>query len=236
MNIINPIYYSGVGKRNINEDFLYPENPDKESKLYLVCDGLGGMAYGELASKITALAVQKFFESSRDLTESVLADSIHFANNFIREFAKRHPKTRGMSSTIAMLVLNKKQFHAAWVGDSRIYHIRNGEILFRSKDHSYNEWLAEQGVEEDTSGLKHIITQAVGSRITLTPGSVSFNNIKQGDYFLLITDGILEGVPEKELLKFFDGSKNNDDILQEIVSLCSANATDNHTLYILKTH
>ena len=235
MELVKPIYYSGIGKRKINEDFLYPEIPNESNNLYMVCDGLGGMAYGELASKMTALAVQKYFEKKHPVEEKLLEDSIHFANNLILQFAEQHPKTKGMSSTVAMLVHDESDFFAAWVGDSRIYHIRNGEILFKSRDHSYKEWLIERGIEDNTSGIGHIITQAVGGKQKVNPSLAKIENIETGDYLVLLTDGVLEALPEKDFLSYFDGSKNNEKILEEIVKLCSDNSRDNHTLYILKT-
>ncbi|MCT4622287.1 MAG: protein phosphatase 2C domain-containing protein [Schleiferiaceae bacterium] len=234
MEILRPIYYSGIGQRKKNEDFLYPENPGKKNNLYMVCDGLGGMAYGELASKMTALAVRQYMSSVETVEAESIKDSIHFANNLIRHFIDEHPKTEGMSSTVAMLVQDKKDFFAAWVGDSRVYHIRDGEIMFKTRDHSYKEWLIERGFEENTEDIGHIITQAVGGKKKVIPGLEKINDVQHGDYLVLLTDGVMEAVSENDFLAFFETKKNSEDILQEIVKLCSENSKDNHTLYILK--
>lgn len=236
MEIVKPIYYSGIGKRKVNEDFLYPEYPNTKNNLYMVCDGLGGMAYGELASKMTALAVQNYIDKVEQYSKDVVASSIHFANNLLQEFTSEHPKTKGMSSTVALLVQNESDFFAGWVGDSRIYHIRNGEVLFKSKDHSYKELLVSMGVEEDqTKNLGHIITQAVGGKQKLRPGLAEINNIKPGDYLVLLTDGVLEGVPETAFLSYFKTENDSETILEQVVNLCTEKSRDNHTLYILKT-
>jgi protein phosphatase len=236
MELVKPIYYSGIGKRKVNEDFLYPEYPNTENNLYMVCDGLGGMAYGELASKMTALAVQNYIDKVELYSKDVVASSIRFANNLIQEFSVEHPKTKGMSSTVAMLVQDEHDFFAGWVGDSRIYHIRDGEILFKSKDHSYKELLTSMGVEEDeTKGMGHIITQAVGGKQNIRPGLARIGNIQIGDYLVLLTDGVLEGVPEAEFLSYFKSKNESETILEQIVNLCSEKSRDNHTLYILKT-
>ena len=236
MELVKPIYYSGIGKRKVNEDFLYPEYPNTENNLYMVCDGLGGMAYGELASKMTALAVQNYIDKVELYSKDVVASSIRFANNLIQEFSVEHPKTKGMSSTVAMLVQDEHDFFAGWVGDSRIYHIRDGEVLFKSKDHSYKELLTSMGVEEDeTKGMGHIITQAVGGKQNIRPGLARIGNIQIGDYLVLLTDGVLEGVPEAEFLSYFKSKNESETILEQIVNLCSEKSRDNHTLYILKT-
>lgn len=236
MEIVKPIYYSGIGKRKVNEDFLYPEYPSQQNNLYMVCDGLGGMAYGELASKMTALAVQNYVDKIDRHSKETVASSIHFANNIVKEFSEEHPKTKGMSSTVAMLVKNEDDFFAGWVGDSRIYHIRDGEMLFKSKDHSYSELLKSMGAEEvETKGMAHIITQAVGGKQTIKPGLARIENIVTGDYLVLLTDGVLEGVTEVEFLSFFKSKNESETILEQIVNLCSEKSRDNHTLYILKT-
>ena len=236
MELANSIYYSGIGRRKVNEDFLYPEFPSNQNSLYMVCDGLGGMAYGELASKMTALAVQNYMDKVELYSKDVVASSIHFANNLIKEFSSEHPKTKGMSSTLAMLVQNEDDFFAGWVGDSRIYHIRDGDVLFKSKDHSYKELLTSMGVEEEeTKGMGHIITQAIGGKQKIKPGLARIGDIKTGDYLVLLTDGVLEGVPEVEFLNYFKSKNESETILEQIVNLCSEKSRDNHTLYILKT-
>ncbi len=236
MELVKPIYYSGIGRRKVNEDFLYPEYPNTQNKLYIVCDGVGGIAYGELASKMTALAVQNYIEKVEVYSKDAIASSIRFANTLIQEYSSKHPKTKGMSSTIAMLVQNEEDFFAGWVGDSRIYHIRDGEILFKSKDHSYKELLTSMGMEEDeTKGMGHIITQAVGGKQSIKPGLAEIRNIQTGDYLVLLTDGVLEGVPEIDFLNYFKSQNESETILEQIVNLCSEKSRDNHTLYILKT-
>lgn len=236
MEIVKSVCYSGIGKRKVNEDFLYPEYPNTQSNLYVVCDGLGGMVYGELASKMTALAVQNYIHTVEQYSKDAIASSIRFANNLIQEFSNEHPKTKGMSSTVAMLVQNENDFFAGWVGDSRIYHIRDGKMLFKSKDHSYKELLTSMGVEEDeTKGMGHIITQAIGGKQKISPGLARIENIKTDDYLVLLTDGILEGVPEKAFLNYFKSQNDPETILEQIVNLCTEKSRDNHTLYILKT-
>jgi protein phosphatase len=202
----------------------------------MVCDGVGGAVYGEIASRMTALAVQNYIHQLDMYTKDVVASAIHFANNLIHEFAEEYPKTKGMSSTIAMLIQNTNYFFAGWVGDSRIYHIRDGQVLFKSKDHSYKELLTSMGVEdEETIGVDHIITQAVGSKPKLKPGLAKIDNIESGDFLVLLTDGVLEGVPEVEFVNYFKTKKESETILEQIVNLCSEKSRDNHTLYILKT-
>ena len=202
----------------------------------MVCDGLGGMAYGELASKMTALAVHNYFDKVKSRSQEHVVSSMFFANNLIKTFTKEHPHTQGMSSTVAMLVQNKNEFVAGWVGDSRIYHIRAGEILFKSRDHSYKELM--RNFEDDSSQLDkfgHIITQAIGGQQTLNPGLATIKDIQPNDYLVLLTDGVMEALSEEDFLSFFKSQKNSEAILEQIVNLCSENSRDNHTLYILKT-
>jgi len=234
MQFVNQKYYSGIGHRKVNEDFIFPENPKKDSELYLVCDGIGGSRYGELASKMTGLAVNAYLDDKSTIDTSVIKDSLYSANNFVNQFTEKHPNTKGMGTTIAMLAKKENAVYAAWVGDSRVYQIRNGKIIFQSKDHSYVNDLKDLGIDVDVNKYKHIITQSIGGNSKLKPSVEKINNVRDGDYFVLVTDGVLEGVSEKQFPELFKGKKNNEEILQEFVTLCDKNSRDNHTLYILK--
>ncbi len=235
MQLINQTYYSGIGRRKINEDFIFPENPNKKSDLYLVCDGMGGAIFGELASKLAGLAVNAYLEKKPKIKSSNIKDSIYHANGLIHQFTKKYPKTKGMGTTIAMLAKGEDAFYAAWVGDSRIYQIRDGEIIFQSKDHSYFNVLKDLGLPADEKKIGHIITQSLNGEIELKPSVIKLPDVRDGDYFVLLTDGVLEGITEEQFPELFNGEKNNEEILQEFVTLCDKNSRDNHTLYILKT-
>ena len=235
MQLVNQTYYSGIGKRRTNEDFVFPERPSKKSDLYLVCDGMGGAKYGELASKLAGLAVNAYLDEKPKIMTSNIKESIHHANNLIQQFTEKHPNTKGMGTTIAMLAKGENALYAAWVGDSRIYQIREGKVIFQSKDHSYLNYLLDNGLPADAKKIGHFITQALNGNSEMKPSIQKIIDIELGDYFVLLTDGVLEGVSEKQFPQLFDGSKNNDEILKEFVTLCDINSRDNHTLYILKT-
>ena len=235
MQLVNQIYYSGIGRRKINEDFIFPEQPASKSDIYLVCDGMGGTSYGELASKLAGLAVNAYLDEKRIIKPSNITNSIFHANGLIHQFSEKYPNTKGMGTTIALLAKGKDALYAAWVGDSRIYQIRDGKVVFQSKDHSYLNYLKDIGLPANAKKIGHFITQAINGKKEIVPSIQKIEDIKEGDYFVLMTDGILEGVPEEQFLKFFNGSKNNEEILQDFVTLCDKNSKDNHTLYILKT-
>ena len=231
-------YYSisNKGKRAVNEDSVYPSIPDTKSDLFLVCDGLGGMAGGEIASKLTGLAVHQFLSEKKNKSREEVISSIKYANSLILNFSERFPKTKGMASTIAMLSRVNNIFFAAWVGDSRVYQIRKGEIVFQSKDHSYKQLLLDKGIiDDETDYNSHIITQAIGGKAPLMPSVEKIENVQSGDYFVLLTDGVLEAIPEEMLNSYFDGSRNNQEIVEDIISKCKSVAKDNFSLYVFKT-
>ena len=238
MQLSTPTYYSDKGQRKNNEDFVFPENPKTDSNLFLVCDGVGGEKSGEIASKLSGLAIYDYLQDPQKDKKSAIAKSIEHAHSLVQEFSKRYPITKGMASTVALLYKANNKFFAAWVGDSRIYQIRNGNIIFQSKDHSYLQWLRDRGIydEADKSqvNMKNVIFQAIGGKSDVRPDIVELKDVLKGDYFVLVTDGILEAHSETSFTAPFIAEKNNQEILKEIISLCHEKSVDNFSTYILK--
>lgn len=240
MTIKTPTYYSAKGQRKVNEDFVFPEKPKSDSKLFMVCDGVGGEHSGEIASKLTGLAINEYITNSSHNIEEALEYSIRHAHELVQKFTHKFPSTKGMASTVAMLYKEDNKFFAAWVGDSRVYHIRNGQVIFQSKDHSYWQWMKERGMLDDPDTykknlkFKNLILQAIGGTNRLNPDVVEIEDIQPNDYFILLTDGILEAHPEEQFPDLFKTEKNNEEILEEIISLCHKKSKDNFSAYLLK--
>jgi serine/threonine protein phosphatase PrpC len=202
-----------VGKqRTHNEDnFLI----DKKLRLFIVCDGMGGHAAGEVASSVTVHKVRDAVYSNRDLLEEfkrdetgvqgveilqILEHALQSACSTVYERAQREQEKRGMGTTASVLLIagapSKLRGFIAHVGDSRIYLARQSQCHQLTEDHSLMNELLRRGKlkkeEIDSSPykqFKNAVTRAVGVYPSVEVDTFDFD-ILPGDSFLLATDGL----------------------------------------------
>jgi serine/threonine protein phosphatase PrpC len=169
--------------------------------LFLVADGMGGEASGEVASQICATTVPKrLYENLKSLgsvSETnfvlLLREAVEFANQIIFQRAQSEPGFRGMGTTTTAAALFGPHVFVAQVGDSRAYVLRNQEMVQLTRDQTYLNYLAEIGAEVpadlEKDSRRSILTQAVGSSETVDV-KVTYTKVRQGDGLLLCSDGL----------------------------------------------
>jgi serine/threonine protein phosphatase PrpC len=195
-------------QRDHNEDNYLV---DKKMGLYVVCDGMGGHAAGEVAS---ALAVRTFHEEAKKNFEFVedyiagktgiekvtrrqilmmLESAINRASSRVHAEAQKDAAKRGMGTTLVAILVAKNQAFVVWVGDSRIYLLRDGVLEQLTEDHTvYNELLKRKKLpREEIEKLpqKNAITRAIGVYEHTEPDSLIVDLVS-GDRFLLCSDGL----------------------------------------------
>ncbi len=169
--------------------------------LLVVCDGMGGMNAGEVASAIAVKTVKDAF-ATENITQEVLSQpeefivkAIQAADAAIKEHEKSDPETEGMGSTIVLVWLLNGKAYVGWCGDSRAYRYNAVSGLERlSHDHSYVQELVDAGSITEELAFFHpnnnIITRSLGDpRGAALPDTKVFD-IQQGDLFLLCSDGL----------------------------------------------
>lgn len=221
-------WYSDIGGKEINEDSVGVFESDGGT-LCVVADGLGGHVHGEIASRTTVQFLGQHIGG--DLSADGLQDVIGRAN---RELVKLSAGKR-MSTTLAALWLSGGQALAATVGDTRIYQFRNGQIVFQSLDHS----LAQLEMEsEDCVYLdvryhpaRSMLLRAVGME-TGFRSDVTSLEYRQGDAFLLCTDGFWDHIFESEMCGALQSAQTPQawlEIMQAILGARQPDDCDNHT-------
>jgi PPM family protein phosphatase len=235
---------SKKGKRAKNEDSVYPagNNIVESSGLFIVCDGVGGAENGEIASKIASNAIKNFLTKKLQYAavgENEVQAGIAEAEADLRRFVKSNPESRGLSTTLALLYIQGSKALTAHIGDSRVYHIRNGEILFKTSDHSFVNDLIATGFITAAEAVKHPKKNVINRALSGDKSAVAaeFNlipDIQTGDYFLLCSDGLLEGIDEEFIKTNFISNKTAGELLPErimtkIDALCSEKSADNYT-------
>ncbi len=203
---------SDVGRvRPSNEDhFGY----DERLGVFVVCDGMGGHAAGEIASQIAVDTVLSYFRehepaikddaylSDAPLGARLLADAVKKANDAILGYAGENKNASGMGTTLVAARFAEGVFSIANVGDSRIYLFREGQLLQLTEDHSLVMEQVRRGMitldQAKRSSAQNIITRALGTDESTLPDLGEFP-AQGGDILLLTTDGVLRHVDDVEI-------------------------------------
>jgi PPM family protein phosphatase len=192
--------------RNANEDAY---GLSREDGIFLVCDGMGGAAAGEVASGITVEAILKHFRGWQDTTahespEAALREAILSANLDVFNRAAKDSRLHGMGTTLVAIALADRAAWVAHVGDSRCYRLRDGILEQITLDHSLVEEQVRMGsITEDEaarSPLRNVITRAVGSTRSITADVAQFA-LQPGDLFLLCSDGLTRELNSDQMTK-----------------------------------
>jgi serine/threonine protein phosphatase PrpC len=202
-------------KRTHNEDcFLLLE----DDLLFMVADGMGGHASGEIAAKLATESLAEFYRRTRaddaatwpfgldpalSFIENRLVCGIKLANQRIFEAARRDVRLRGMGTTIVAAAVAGEQICIAHVGDSRGYRVRDGAIARLTRDHSLLEEFKEANPnmtasEESRFPHKNVITRALGLHDTVEV-AVGTHELKCDDIYLLCSDGLSGFVADEQL-------------------------------------
>ncbi len=238
-------------KRSHNEDNL--KLLPKE-RLFLVADGMGGHASGEVASEIAVNTVTTFFddtardpdqtwpdreESEHDYDENRLIAAIKLANLRIYEKAQSDPKFKGMGTTVVAAQLLGDRIALAHVGDSRAYRIREGHIEQLTEDHSllndYKKMTHLTPEEEENFPHKNIIVRALGMK-PIVKVDLHAESHQPGDLYLLCSDGLSGEIPDDTIRSIVQAAGGDlRKACDELVSAaCEAGGKDNVTVVLVE--
>ncbi len=208
-------------KRTHNEDNF---SITEESGLYIVADGMGGHASGEIASKMAVDAMREFFaatasdpertwpykmDRSKGYEENRLITGIKLANLRIYESAQRDPRQRGMGTTIVALFAVEDSIYVAHVGDSRVYRLRDGALEQLTEDHSLlNDYIKMKRLTpEEIANFPHknVIVRALGMKDTVKVDT-RLERPQAGDVYVLCSDGLSGPVTDEMILEILDST------------------------------
>lgn len=198
---------SDIGRRRTtNEDaFAF----DDELGLYVVADGMGGHAAGEVASREAVDTVMAMVRRQRDAllkvdggdhsvdairkVQRVIESAIQAATYMVFAIAEADPDQKGMGTTVSCLLVLDELGITGQVGDSRVYQVRNGVVTRLTEDHTLVAWQVKQGIitadEAERSPHRNVITRAVGSR-DYVQVDTAVVDVVAGDSFLVCSDGL----------------------------------------------
>ena len=224
-------------KRPTNEDAY---GFSVEHGVFIVCDGMGGAAAGEIAS---SLAVDEVLArlKSRDLAmDPPLAaeEAVFAANHAIFSRSQRNPRLNGMGTTLVGLLAEDRQVWIVNVGDSRCYRLREMRLEQITLDHSLVEEQVRLGrmtpAEALRSPLRNVITRALGTQSQITPDIFSLQ-AAPGDLFLLCSDGLTRELADAEIQAILAANLPLDDLCAHLVHAAKkAGGSDNITCLLVR--
>jgi protein phosphatase len=248
-------------KRASNEDaFGY----SVEHGVYLVCDGMGGAAAGEIASSLAVEEVLRLVTEkldarrgsnaseadSNDPIPQIAEEAVFAANEIIHSRSRRNLRLSGMGTTLVGLLAGEAENEPrVWilnVGDSRCYRLRNSQIQLCTEDHSLVEEQVRLGrmsrAEAARSPLRNVITRALGTQGSVTPDVIE-SEVEPGDLFLLCSDGLTRELSDEQIERILNATSGGlnprsaslDELCTSLVRAANkAGGNDNITCLIVR--
>ncbi|MFZ6749746.1 PP2C family protein-serine/threonine phosphatase [Undibacterium sp. Ren11W] len=203
--ILDTAYISAIGDRSSNQDALTQASED-ELSCFVVADGTGGHAGGEVAADLVTQAIVEKFLQEASFSAHALRSYLDWAAIKVEQHQQLTAKHADMSATVACLLIDQSNCCALWthLGDTRIYLFRLGKIIHVSKDHSMAQRLVDAGYAKYEELRQHPqrnqLYAAIGAQgdsfPDLTPEPFA---VQDGDAFLLCSDGFWEWVSDDEM-------------------------------------
>lgn len=206
-------------KRDHNEDYY---DFDESLGLYIVCDGMGGHASGEVASELTCKRIHKELKAKEKVIRSLvdandsskrrrivelLKEAVQKANEEVLKVANQDDGKKGMGTTVVLLLFTQAGVFVAHVGDSRAYLVRSDKVRQLTEDHSLLNEMIRTGIISKDKAFNHpqgnVITKAIGAQEVVTP-DVLFYEFVPGDVFFICSDGLHDYLKNDDVQKILD--------------------------------
>lgn len=226
-------------KRPSNEDAF---GFSVEDGVFVVCDGMGGAAAGEIASSV---AVDEFLhllagsgQNGLVSMPSAAEEAILAANEAVFSRAQKNERLSGMGTTLVALTVHESHVWVLNIGDSRCYRLRGGSLELLTLDHSLVEEQVRLGrmtpSEASRSPYRNVITRALGTQSRVTP-DVFGHEAEPGDLFLLCSDGLTRELPDEMIASMLAADAPLDELCGRLVQAAKkAGGHDNITCLLVR--
>jgi len=232
---MNSNFITNKGTRKSNQDVVLIKNMDISKHVYLLADGMGGYQNGGYAADFIVSHlyqglknVEKFDEESIQKEVNIVTEAMALENE------KQESK---MGATLGGVIHCNNKLHCFWIGDVKISHIKNGQIIFESVEHNLKNELIENNVfVEANSATKynHIVTRAIQNDIKKAQiGYRIISDFEPGDYIVIASDGATEILSNHFLLKIINSKKSIEDKLTMLDMELQTSAKDNSSVILL---
>jgi serine/threonine protein phosphatase PrpC len=248
MKLNKPVALNEIGGRTNNEDSIFPQKgkATENDRYFLVCDGMGGHANGEVASGSVCESFGEYLKTTgADIFDAgVFNQALSYAYDRLDEKDTSPAGGKKMGTTLTFLGLNNRGAWMAHIGDSRIYHLRKTDkgvdIRYKSADHSLvNDLVRAQVItpeEAKTHPKRNVITRAMQPHLEQRyPAEITETaDVQAGDYFFLCSDGVLEQLNDSKLIDIIAADTSAEKKIQAVYSLCEGKSKDNFSAYLIE--
>ncbi len=236
----------GLNRENNEDSYFF----DDSIGLYLVADGMGGHAAGEVASSLVAQTIAdyvkhfqnkpiedprryNFFNQDYSPRTNTILQAIHLANRIVYNDAQNNKEYENMGSTLALIMAEGENLTVAHVGDSRIFRCRDGQLTRLTVDHRFSEDPQFNGIiDYDStivSSFGHTLTRAMGIKPEVMP-DITETSCQEGDIYLICSDGLTDMVSEEMIEQVLTLDEDMDHKAQHLIELAlAAGGLDNVT-------
>jgi protein phosphatase len=227
--------------RSGNED-NFSVDATAERGIYVVADGMGGHAAGEVASEMAVQIIQRELHPVADLegadVATLVSNTLRKANRLIHDRTLTESDKQGMGTTVSVLLISGERYLIGQVGDSRVYLLRGGTLSQLTKDHSYVQEQVDAGYLTPEQARYHpysnVITRCVGASSDVEP-DVYRGAVRKGDIFLVASDGLTGMVDDRRLCQLLGSHAEPERKAQALISEANGRGgLDNITAIIVQ--
>ena len=224
--------------RKSNEDSYGLNLRNEEGRCdFVVCDGMGGAAAGEVASRMAVEAMLHAMDQ-KVVTRETFQHAVDAANNSVHSSAEQDPSRAGMGTTLVAMATRGGQAWVAHVGDSRAYRLRDGSLERLTHDHSLVDEQVRLGqltqAQAETSPMRNVITRAVGTQDEVDADVIEFAVIP-GDVYLLASDGLMREVDDERIAAILRASGDLEQTCAQLIEAANrAGGRDNITCVLAR--
>lgn len=230
--------------RENNEDKFEFYVPDDElilasrGQVFVVCDGMGGHAAGQIASELACKTfIDVYYSHPGSDPKEAMGTAIHAANRWVFLTARSNGNRAGMGTTLSAMVLLQEKAYCVQVGDSRIYRLRDGELTQITEDHTFVNELVRVGTISAEDAINHpkknVITRAVGVEENVVPDFFEFD-VVEGDVYFLCSDGVLNHVDDEGILSILTSNGPAAAAWKMVGQALLGGGSDNTTAMVLR--
>ena len=227
-------------KRAANQDGFYTS--DTPYPLFVLCDGMGGHASGDIASQSCIESVKSYIEASNSVNltdetiEMALSNALKHANEIVYSRSLQSEELKGMGTTADVAVVIFDTLYVSHVGDSRVYLLHGGELKCITKDHSLVQKMVDQGLLTADQARVHpnrnVITRALGTEEEIESDFLKVK-LSSGDIILMCSDGLHSMLSDMEIKRLLISDATPQGVVQNLIDKANENGGDDNITAIV---
>lgn len=241
--------FSSKGGWAESEELAGKHSIDENGIIFAVSDGMGGQAGGEVASSLVVRELRRFlpammgdFHGAAD-PEELLESAVRSLHDYVTRTGKSRPDLEGMGATVVCGLFYRTRVVFAHVGDSRFYRYRDGELTQLTHDHTYLGSQFRKGTINERELRMHprrnVLQQAIGGGAQFVHPQVESSSLEPGDWFLICSDGVIDGLWNKNIAQCFEEAAEGDSDPEEVADRIlewafRESGMDDTTLFVVK--